>query len=298
MRFAKSASLLSAAVFVMIPAAAQAQAWIGQIVGNMMAQQAAYAQEVACMSGTPMVDKEVAEASTPAPGVMRNYWQAASAGTAPTSVFVIDKKMRWISAGKELGQTNLGTLADPFARSGGSLVEVPIGFVRAGDAQSALGQWVVRDTAGKRIGTYQGLMRRKGGQWLFSTLTLVGAKEWADPVAQYCHAPGDVLPYRIASTERALEYATKQEAKASVKAAEALAKADRAQAAVAAAPGKPTKVEAARLALDEATRRETTLSQRREQLRLAREASQATKKAQQDHDAMVAAGKAALLSDS
>ena len=298
MRFAKFASLLAATALVALPATAQAQAWIGQFVGNMMAQQAAYAQEVACMSGTPMVDKEVAEASTPAPGVMRNYWQAASAGTAPTSVFVIDKKTRWISAGKQLDQTNLGTLADPFARSGGSLVEVPIGFVRAGDAQSALGQWVVRDTAGKQIGTYQGLMRRKGGQWLFSTLTLVGAKEWADPVVQYCHTPGDVLPYRIASTERALEYATKQEAKASVKAAEALAKADHAQAAVAAAPGKSAKVEAARLALDEATRRETTLTQRWEQLRLAREASQAAKKAQQDHDAMVAAGKAALLSDS
>ncbi len=296
MRFAKPATLLSAAVLVMIPAGAHAQAWIGQIVGNMMAQQAAYAQEVACMNGTPMIDKEVAEASTPAPGLMRSYWQAASAGTAPTAVFLIDKKTRWISAGKQLDQTNLRTLGDPFASGGGSLVETPIGFVRAGDAQSALGQWVVRDGAGKRVGTYQGLLRRKGGQWLISTLTLVGAREWADPVVQYCHAPGDVLPYRIATAARALEYATKQEAKASVKAADAQAKAERAQAAADGAPGKNAKTEAARLALDEATRRETTLTQRREQLRLAREASQGAQKAQQDYEAMVAAGKAALLS--
>ncbi len=292
MRFVKSASLLAAAALAAFPATAQAQIWIGQIVGNMMAQQAAYAQEVACMTGTSMIDKEVAEARTPAPGLMRSYWQAVSSGAAPTSAFLIDKKMRWISAGKELNQTNLAMIADPFARSGGSLVEAPVGFVRAGDAQSALGQWVVRDGTGKRIGTYQALLRRKGGQWLLSTLTLVGAQEWGDPVVQYCHAPGDVLPYRIASTARALEYATKQEAKAMVKAAEAQAKAERADA----APGKSTKAAATALAKEDAARRETTLSQRRTALQVARENDAAAKKAQQDYDAMVAAGKMALLS--
>jgi hypothetical protein len=229
MRLAKNAALFAAAAFAALPAAAQAQAWIGQIVGDMMAQQAAYAQEVACMSGTPMIEKEVAEASTPAPALMRSYWQAVSAGVAPTPAFLIDKKTRWISGGKELSQINLGTLVDPFARSGGALVEAPIGFVRSGRAQSALGQWVVRDGVGKRISTYQAVLRRKGGQWLISTLKLVGAQEWADPVVQYCHAPGDVLPYRIASAQRALEYATKQEAKAQIKAADAQAKAERAQ---------------------------------------------------------------------
>jgi hypothetical protein len=296
MRFAKSASILAATALVALPTAVQAQAWIGLMVGNMMSQQAAYAQEVACMTGTPMVDKEVAEASTPAPGVMRSYWQAASAGTAPTSVFLIDKKTRWISAGKELTQTNLATLVDPFARSGGSLVEAPIGFVRAGDAQSALGQWVVRDGAGKRIGTYQGLFRRKTGQWLLSTLTLVSAKEWVDPVVQYCHAPGDVLPYRIATSARALEFATKQEAKAQVKAGDAQAKAEKAQGVAAAAPGNSTKAATAALARQDAVRRETTLIQRRTALQAARDNDAAAKKAQQDYDAMASAGKAALLS--
>ena len=295
MRFAKSGLLLAAAALVALPTAVHAQAWIGLMVGDMMARQAAYAQEVACMNGTPMVEKEVAEASTPAPGLMRNYWQAVSAGTTPTSVFLIDKKMRWVSAGKELNQTNLGTLVDPFAHSGGSLVEAPIGFVRAGDAQSALGQWAVKDAAGKRVGTYQALLRRKGGQWLISTLTLVGAKEWADPVVQYCHAPGDVLPYRIASAARALEYATKQEAKASVKAADAQAKAERAQAAADGAPGKAAKLDALRLAREEAVRREATLGQRRTALQVALDNDAAAKKAQQDYDAMVATGKAALL---
>ncbi len=296
MRFTKSASMLAATALVAFPFAAQAQAWIGLMVGNMMSQQAAYAQEVACMTGTPMVDKEVAEASTPAPGLMRSYWQAVSAGTAPTSVFLIDKKTRWISAGKELSQTNLATLVDPFARSGGSLVEAPIGFVRAGDAQSALGQFVVRDGAGKRIGTYQALLRRKTGQWLISTLTLVGAKEWADPVVQYCHAPGDVLPYQIATSARALEFAIKQEAKAQVKAADAQAKAEKAQGVAAAAPGNSTKAATAALARQDAIRRETTLAQRRTALQAARDNDAAAKKAQQDYDAMVAAGKAALLS--
>ncbi len=291
MRFAKSASMLAATALVALPTAVQAQAWIGLMVGNMMSQQAAYAQEVACMTGTAMVDKEVAEASTPAPGLMRSYWQAVSAGTAPTSVFLIDKKTRWVSAGQELTQTNLGTLLDPFARSGGSLVEAPIGFARAGDAQTALGQWVVRDSAGKRIGTYQGLLRRKGGQWLFSALTLVGAKEWGDPVMQYCHTPGDVLPYRVTSAKFGLERAIKQEAKA----ADAQAKVEKAQAAAASAPGNSAKADVARLAKEDAIRRETALSQRRDPLRVAQENAAAAQQAQQDYDAMVTAGKAALL---
>ncbi len=295
MCFAKSAWLLAAAALVTFPAAAQAQAWIGQIVGNMMAQQAAYAQEVACMTGTPMVEKEVAEASAPAPGLMRSYWQAVNAGTAPTSAFLIDKKTRWIAEGKELSQANLNTLVDPFARSGGSLVEAPIGFARAGDAQSALGQWEVRDGAGKRIGTYQALLRRKGGQWLISALTLVGRKEWADPVVQYCHAPADVLPYRVAAAKLDLERAIKQEAKAQAKAAGAQAKAELARAAADAAPGKATKAAAAALAREEAVRRETTLSQRREVLHLSQQADAAARQAQREYETMVAAGKAALV---
>jgi hypothetical protein len=291
MRFTKFTSLLAAASLAVLPATAQAQAWIGLMVGNMMAQQAAYAQEVACMSGTPMVEKEVAEASIPAPGVMRGYWQAVTAGNAPMAAFVIDKKTRWIAAGKELNQTNLGNIADPLARSGGSLVEIPVGFVRAGDAQSALGQWLVRDPAGRILGTYQGLFRRKSGQWLFSTLTLVGAKEWVDPVVQYCHAPGDVLPYRVASTQRALEYATRQEAKASAKAADARAKAAEFRARADAAPGKVS----ARLAEDEAARREATLLQRQEALRVARENAASVQQAQRDFDAKREAGQAALL---
>src|SRR4051812_41060618 len=70
------AARLAAAVFSLTAAAPGfGQAWIGGVVGNMMAG----AAEERCMSGTPLPEKEIAEAREPALRLMQLYWEKASA---------------------------------------------------------------------------------------------------------------------------------------------------------------------------------------------------------------------------
>lgn len=201
--------------------AASAQAWIGQVVGNIMAQQAAAQQEAACMIGTAMPPEEVAEAHAPGLAVMRAYFSSAGTDGRISAHFNLDKRTRWIDAEPGVGMAELDRQRDPFARGGLSLDPEPLGFVRAGDGASALGQWVVRDAAGQLGGTYTGRFTRSGGVWRLSTLRLTPARQYVDPVEQYCHKPGDVLPYRLETARWQREYAERRFAKAKDKAAKA-----------------------------------------------------------------------------
>ena len=89
------------------PGSASAQAWIGQIVGDMMAREAAYAAEMRCMAGEAMPPNEVAEARDPAPALMRGYWTAVSAGQSPAAAFQINRKTSWTSGSTVLHQARL-----------------------------------------------------------------------------------------------------------------------------------------------------------------------------------------------
>jgi hypothetical protein len=175
---------------------ATAQIWIGQIAGEMAAQ-SAQAAEQACRLGAAMPEDEIAEARQPALAAMAAYFDAARAARPFADQFHLDRGARWTAAGASAVAGQIAAQADPFARAGLTLDPSPLGFVRAGDGKSALGQWRVRDAAGVPAGTYTGYFKRKSGVWRFSTLTLSAAHEYADPVVQYCHDVGDVLPYRI-----------------------------------------------------------------------------------------------------
>lgn len=290
------AGTLAAAALLTQPGNAKAQAWIGQVVGDMMARQAAYAAELRCMAGEPMPPNEVAEARDPAPVVMRGYWTAVSAGQSPVAAFHLGSKTRWTSGTTSVTQAGLARVSDPFARAAMSLADVPIGFVRAGDGQSALGQWLLEDRPGHRGGTYQALLRRQGGVWKLSTLELIDARSWVDPVMQYCHSPGDIIPARVAQTAAAVNRAEQREVKAAKKADETRRKAQQAAAALERAPGNATKLEVSRLATAEAQRRAAEWISRQQDVATAR---QAQAKALADAAALErrrAEGKAALLS--
>jgi hypothetical protein len=227
------AAVPAALLLALQPGSAQAQAWIGQIVGNMIAAEAAAQQEHACMTGTAMPENEVAEARGPALALMPRYFEAAKGGGAALSSFYnLDKRSRWTSGGTSAGMADIDRQRDPFAQGGLVLDPVPLGFVRAGDGASALGQWNVRNAMGKAAGTYTALFTRKTGVWRLSALELTPARSYVDPVVQYCHKAGDVLPYRIANARWSREYAEKRVAKAEAKAqrAEASAAAARAKA--------------------------------------------------------------------
>lgn len=213
-------ALLSSAI---MPAPAAGQAWIGQIVGDMMAQQAAYEAERQCMIGTPMVAEEVTEARKPALAAMTRYWTAVQPGGSgdASAAFHLDKKTRWTHGTTALAMAGMTKVSDNLALAGGVLPSEPEAFFRAGDGQSARAQWVVRTAGGKRVGTYDALFTRKAGDWRLSELTLTDAAIWVDPLVQYCHKVGDVLPYRVNSAAGSLAHAQKQLTKAEAKLAKA-----------------------------------------------------------------------------
>lgn len=273
---------------------AQAQAWIGLMVGDMMARQQAYQQEMACQAGTPMVPKEVAEAADPAPALIQGYWSAVQSGKAPLASFIIDKNTRWTAGTSVLDQKTLAGIKDPFAQPGNSLNPQPLALVRAGDGSSAQAQWQVRDPAGKLVGTYNAVLRRRTGTWLLSSLELVDARTWVDPVVQYCHKPGDVLGYRLTNTRRAAVFAEKQFAKAKRKEGEARAKAEAAAAEADAAPGKADKQAAARLAAEKLGSAMINSGRREEELIQAKAAQAQAEADQKALEEQRAAGKAAL----
>ena len=294
---ARMGARLMALALAAAPVAAQAQAWIGQVVGNMMAQQAAAAQEAACRAGTPMVDKEVAEARDPAPAVMQAYWAAASEHRSPAAQFVTGKSVKWSNGVTVLGEAQLGTIADPFAATGNRLEPVPLGFVRAGDAGSALGQWRVTDASGAKVGIYQALFRRKNGQWLLSSLELFGRYDWVDPVVQYCHNPADVLPARVESAKANKEWTRHQLEKGTEREARFKARLGKAEADLAKSPGSNQKREAARLARQDWADKARELAERRQADEAATTELAAAEQALAEFEASRTAGKAALLAE-
>ncbi len=242
----RCAVFASACIAATLPTTASAQIWIGQIVGDMMAQEQAAAREHACMTGEPMPAEEVTEARDPALQTMTGYFATAKTGDADLSRhFNLDKRSRWTSGTTSVGMVGIATQVDPFATAGLTLDGTPLAFVRAGDAQSALGQWVVRDAAGAVAGTYTAGFSRRAGVWRLSTLVLTSARTYVDPVVQYCHAQGDVMPYRLANSRAVRERAEKRVAKAKIKADQALASGATARARADKSPGSATARDAA-----------------------------------------------------
>ena len=229
--FCRSFTVLSALIIGLASAPAHAQAWIGQVVGDMMAQQRAIELEQACRTGTPMPPDEIDETRASTRASINGYWNAVRQGTANVvPYYQPDGKAKWIAGGKTVGLAGLTRVTDPFVGNGAALDATPIAYFRAGDGRSVGGQWVVRNADSSLIGTYDALFRRTEGVWRLSELSLIPAGSYVEPLVQYCHTVGDVLPYRVSWTtrQRALleARAAKLEAKAA-KAREAAAKGSR-----------------------------------------------------------------------
>lgn len=269
-----------------IAAPASAQAWIGQVVGNMMAQQAAAAAEAACMGGGAMTASEVDEARAPANALMHAYFVGMAGGGAKrSSFFALDRQTRFTAAGKTADQTAIDAPAEPVAGRGLVLDAAPLTFFRSGMDATAVGEWAVRDAAGAAAGVYTGFFVRKLGEWKLRTLRFDEPAEYDGPVVQYCHAPGDVLPCRLASGERMVAWNEKRLAKAEAKAASAAANAE-------AAGGKKLSAEALEAARAQADKWASEVAERRAALDTARTALAAAKA----DEAAVAASKASARS--
>jgi hypothetical protein len=187
----------------LIPTKAYAQIWIGQIVGDIIAQQQAALQEHNCMTGTPMPDREITETKATALSSISGYWQAVQNGQ-PANVakyFNVGKKSQWAAGKTILTLTGLSKVQDPFAQKNAEFNPVPLAYLRSGDGSTVHGIWQVRDSGGSLIGTYNAMFKRTGSTWLLSDLHLLTSSEPVYPLVQYCHKRDDVLPYRLQWSE-------------------------------------------------------------------------------------------------
>lgn len=186
---------------------AGAQAWIGSVVGNMVAQE----KEHACMIGTVLPDAEIAEARDPATATMQLYWSRASAGDAAdvSAAFHPRGSAEWVTKASATKRAGLARINDPIARGAGmTLAAAPVRFVRAGDGGSARGMWQASGAAGSSL--YLADFDRRAGIWKLSRLE-GGAADGG--ITQYCHKPGDVEVYQAAIAEREARRAAKKAAK-------------------------------------------------------------------------------------
>jgi hypothetical protein len=219
-----------------------------------------------CMSGTALPDKEIAEARNPAPAVMRGYFRAAQGGGAKSAAFHLDKAAAWRGGGVAVGSAELDRQTDPLAAPGNVLEADPLRFYRSGAGGTALGQWAVLDAQGQVAGVYTALFDRQKKVWKLRELTVSQAGDTVEPVAQYCRKPGDVMEFRLSSTETWRENAQESVDKARARLAAAAAAEARAQAALSAKPRDSRLVSNAREAERELSRATRQLEQREKNL--------------------------------
>jgi hypothetical protein len=225
--------LVGAAALLLVgglsPQAASAQgaimASLPSVLGQVVAQGVAQCAYAACISGTPVSAKELAEARGPASGVMQAYFTAARGGGLKSAAFKLNKRTKW-TAGKTVALAGtLDAQADPLAVAGNTLQPAPLRFYRAGDSVTALGQWEVRDVSGGVAGVYTALFEREKGVWKLRELTVSQADDVVAPAAQYCDTPGDVTENGVKASALQVDWAEKQLAKREASFTKAQAKA-------------------------------------------------------------------------
>jgi hypothetical protein len=195
---AAAAALLASAS----PAAGQAAfipAVIGQTVGMMAASGAV---DVKCLlNKRPIPPTAIAEARAGAEAVMRDYLRLAGAGprTDVSAAFTHKASLRyWMRHGHD---TFVSEVEDPFAHAiadGRATLSAPVAFVRAGNGATAVGLWRVEAAPGEPVVHYRVNFRREDKAWRITRMDLVEPPAEPDPVAYYCHAPGDSEAYAAA----------------------------------------------------------------------------------------------------
>jgi hypothetical protein len=143
---------------------------------------------------------------------IRGYWDAVKTGS-PVSVapfFNVSKNASWSSETINVPITLEEKITDPFAVPGAQLAEKPLRTFRASKGASLHTQWEVRGEAGVLIGTYDAELLRKGSVWRLQSMKLIPAKQYVEPLVQYCYAVGDVMPYRQSRANGWIEFASER----------------------------------------------------------------------------------------
>lgn len=197
---------------------AQAQGWaatvipdvIGQTIGSMVAAE----REAQCMRGeTPIGDETLAPIRTSAQATMQRYLALAGAAAVSdaTPAFSRRRNRREWLLGEVVGDP--AEVNDTIARSliaANAAMPDPERFFRAGDGQTAAGQWLIRDAADptRMLGAYQGTFRRERRNWVLTRLEVWSGQAKLSPLSPYCHRVGDVVIAPVAAKPPAATEAT------------------------------------------------------------------------------------------
>lgn len=183
----------SAALLALISAApAHAQAWIGQIAGEAVAQQ----QEAACMSGRfPQPPEErLAPIRDGANAAIAQYLALASASESSdvSAAFSRRRSRTWeqLSSGEVTSDTS--AINDPLARTQGATVSEALSLFQSGDRATVAGLWAARDSADNTIGYYRAVLRRERREWVLLHLDVSADAASPPRLLPYCHQSGDL----------------------------------------------------------------------------------------------------------
>ncbi|MBK8629779.1 MAG: hypothetical protein IPN84_06120 [Sphingomonadales bacterium] len=188
---------------------------IGQFAAKLSAEQAA-AQEAACLNGAPPDSLRIIKVKGKARDGFAAYWKRVQGGR-PASVadlFHAGVKPGWITddqsrlarpadAGLKSDDGTLAAHRDRFAGLGFTLDEARVNFVLSGDQKAAIGQWAVLNTAGQIAGIYDATFIQRKKVWKLTRLQWTGDSIGFRPPRQFCHAPDDVMPHRLARARAA-----------------------------------------------------------------------------------------------
>jgi hypothetical protein len=167
--------------------ACHAQAWIGQIAGDVAAQQEQAAQEQACLAGAPADPDAVQRARSRIEKAMVAFFDLTSSAT-PREIrgaFTSDKNdIRYKDVSGEVAFDQLGARLDTPAPQ-----RTLVAMVVSGDGLTAQAIWSVAPADGNDIAYYAGDFVNEGwiGGWRIWHLDALPASQMPDVPPAYCH---------------------------------------------------------------------------------------------------------------
>ncbi len=169
--------------------ASHAQAWIGEMVGQIAAQEAARQREAACVAGTPAPDEEIARATAQSAALLDAYFALTSKSKRKDIGRVFELKKDDVSYKSVDGPVAVEAL--------GAILDQPQptlerqSFVVGGDGVTARGIWAVVEPGGAPTGYYAVDFSVRAVSWRIWHLTVLPADAVPAPPAAYCHYDPD-----------------------------------------------------------------------------------------------------------
>lgn len=171
----------------------RAQAWIGQIAGDAVAQQQAAAREEACRAGTPASPGDTENARVKTGELMAGYSNLTSRSRSRDiqKVFARTDDTTWADPAGAVPVLELGERLDASVP-----ILTPVNFVIGGDAGTARGVWSAAGEDGTVTAWYAVDFLNTpgfwgGANWRVWHMTVFPADQQPEAPGAYCHYDPD-----------------------------------------------------------------------------------------------------------